>query len=70
MILSLGLPTLNGLSSFFPGLGIRALLVGVKLNFPDLTSLAIFSNHLLFIPSRVSSFIPFNMLPGLLFISL
>lgn len=70
MILSLGFPTLRGLSSFFPGLGIITLLVGWNLNFPDLRSFAVFSNHFRLIPSNVSGVVPFDILPGLLLISL
>lgn len=69
IIFSLGLPTLKGLSSVFPGLGIMTLLVGENLNLPVFMSLATFSNHSRLIPSSVSSVIPLDMLPGLLLIA-
>jgi len=37
-IFSLGEPTPRGLFSFFPGLGIKTLLAGVKLKLPVLVS--------------------------------
>lgn len=67
--LSLGLAILNGLISFLPGFGIITLLAGDQLNFPLRISLAIFTNQFLLIPSRVVLSEPFDIFPGLLFIS-
>lgn len=50
-------------------LGISILRFGENLNFPDLSSFAVFSNHSQSIPSRVSLDNPFVIFPGL-FISL
>ena len=67
IIFSLGFPTLSGLSSFLPGLGIITLLDGDNENLPDLIFRAISSNHSRLIPSSVSLVIPLDMFPGLLF---
>ena len=69
MIFSLGLAILNGLSSLFPGLGIITLRLGDHEYFPLFSWWAVFSNHLLFMPSNVVLLVPFDMFPGLLFIS-
>lgn len=69
-IFSLGEPTPKGLVSFFPGLGMRTLLAGVKLNFPDFSSSAVSMNHAWSIPSRVSIVIPLLMFPGFAFINI
>ena len=68
-ILSLGFPTLSGLSSLLAALGICNLLVGEKLKLPVFIFEAIFSNHFWFIPSSVSSIIPLDFVIGLFSIS-
>lgn len=68
-ILSLGFPTLRGLNSFFPGLGIITLRAGENLNFPFCIFWAVLSNHFKLIPSRVVLSVPLDILPGLLLIS-
>ncbi len=68
-IFSLGVPIPSGLNLPL-ALGISILRFGENLNFPDLSSFAVFSNHSQSIPSRVSLDNPFVIFPGLLIISL
>ena len=68
IIFSLGFPTLSGLVSVFPGLGIITLRVGVKSNLPDRMSLEARENHFSLIPSSVILLAPSDILPGLLLI--
>jgi len=64
-IFSLGEPITKGLK--FPDivLGIRTCLAGENLNFPLFRSFAILKNHFRFIPSKVSSLIPNDIIPDL-----
>lgn len=53
-----------GRLSVFPGLGMRTLLAGLKLNLPDFRSSATLVNQVPFSPSSVVEVIPLDMLPG------